>query len=149
MRRKLNFQTTCLILLLIAETTQGLTPDPASVASTRLLRMIGAGLKRGESWTLCCLNRTSDLIRSESTDVPGPSHPLPWESTEPDEVCLAWFLTASVLAGASASEAHFAVRFILRPQSLPISSNWFILSVFSHSAGKNHSLLDSICRLTC
>ena len=87
----------CLTLLLLAETIQGLTPDLASVASTRLLQMIAPRPGRGGSWIACFVGDCRVAIHTEAE--PAPADPVPWQDSEPDEVCIASFPRASQLAG--------------------------------------------------
>ena len=147
MGRKQNFQSFCLILLLIAETIQGLTPDLANLASTRLLQMVEPAVERGVTWAVCFLDGRQRPLRTET--APPPDESVPFEYNEPDEVCLASFSTATQLASDAAGDPHRRARFTCEPVSPPIRSGWLTVAEFFHATGKHHSLIPSLCRWTC
>ena len=48
MFRANKFKSFCIVALLVAEATQAVTPDIASLASTRLYQIVGAIAERGK-----------------------------------------------------------------------------------------------------
>ena len=79
MSRKRNSQSFCLILLLFAETIQGLTPDLASVASTRLLQMIeptssAEGRGQSASWMVATVPCAPRQRLHPTSSVPFAGH---------------------------------------------------------------------------
>ena len=148
MSRKRRFQSLWLILLLFAETIQGLTPDLSSLASTRLLQLVEPTIGRGVTWAVCFLEGRHPPLRTETTPLPHKSSD-PAEDEQPDEVCLASFSTAPQLTGDAAGDPRKRAHFTCEPVQPPIRSGWLSLSEFFHSAGKHHSLIRSLCRMTC
>ena len=91
MVRGSNFKSFCMVALLVAEAIQAVTPDIASLASTRLFQIVGAIAERGESRVTHRLHVGCLTIHTEK--FPPPNGTVPFEDrsedSAPDEVCLA------------------------------------------------------------
>ncbi len=139
-----NLKSFWLIVLLIAETVQGCTPDLASVASARLLNIVAE----------CGASAIVSLLHSRRAAVPAktpspPVSPDPFEDVEPDEVCLASFGGPARLAGSRARdtrETRLHAAELARP---PLRSARCAAADRSFTGRESHPLILSLCRLTC
>jgi hypothetical protein len=147
MNRKPKVQACCLILLLLAETIQGLTPDLASLSSTKLVQMVRFLGKYGSAWTIGFMGNYHDLVPDETT-LPR-SGSAPSGDDEADEVCLASFTSASQLAGHARENARAQITFSFVLTRAPIPSRCRVTSDFAQLVAGNHSIIHALCRLTC
>ena len=147
MSRKRNTRSFCLILLLFAETIQAFTPDLASVASARLVQMIEPMVERGGAWVACHLDDRHAPSRTEAT--PPLEGPVPWRDTEPDEVCLASFSTASEIAESESVDAQESADLPFRSPQVADPLKAALPGGFLPGDEGHRSLLDLLCRLTC
>ena len=148
MKRKPNLHFFCVLLLLVAETVQGVTPDLGSVTSTKLAQMVGHLTEPGRIRTIGSRDVTDSVLPSKTSTCPPGSIPI--QDDEPDEVCLASFKTASQIT-------RDAVGKPKSPTSCP--SDLLMLtdpsrchnSQFSARlvVGRNQPLFHSVCCLTC
>lgn len=143
MNRKWRCQPFCLMLLLFAETVQGLTPDPVSLASTRLLRVINSLVEQKSSLSTGILSSHPASLLSHAT-LP-PSNSVPHRHSEHEEVCLASFATAARLAVDLHVHAGRGLN-SLSPRAFPV---WHGQTEPPLAGGETRSLLHSLCRLTC
>jgi hypothetical protein len=147
MSRKLNLQSSCLLLLLMAETIQAVTPDLASISSTRLVQMVGYLAEHGASCSIGFLDREHDLGPTK-TSIP-PLGSVPLQDDEPDEVCLASFTTSAQLTSHATGNAYSHVRFPFDLARPSVPSGCHTTQDSARLAGSNPSLIHSLCRLTC
>ncbi len=147
MVRGSNFKSFCMVALLVAEATQAVTPDIASLASTRLFRIIEAIAEREESGVIPPLHL--DRLTTHNEKFPPPNGSIPFEESAPDEACLASYQLASQLTVNEAGNSH-------KSQHVPFDLD--LLSVQSGRAGSSYAsepvpcssaLIHSLCRMTC
>jgi hypothetical protein len=143
---KRNLKSLCLFVLLIAEAMQGLTPDLASVSSARLVRVIDSIAAHDPS---CAFGFRTGLHVTLFSDTTAWPNECPWQDSEPDEVCLASFPSASKLAEHASGDAHSRSSLAFDPIKSPVRSICHSSPYFALSAEGKHSLIHSICRLTC
>jgi hypothetical protein len=146
MSRKPSFRFFCLALLLFAEAIQGLTPDVRSLSSTKLAQITDLLVGHGGPWATGFLNNSHDLVPTETSTPPFGSAPFPAE--ESDEVCLASFTTGLQLVTDATDDAHGGARFPCDLVRSPIPSRYNFPELLL-IVGGNHSLIHSLCRLTC
>ncbi len=145
MVRGSNFKSFCMVALLVAEAIQAVTPDIASLASTRLFQIVGTIAERGESPVTHTLH--VGCLTTHTDKLPPPNGTVPFEDTSeesaPDEVCLA---LAPQLPVNEAGNSH-------KSQHVP-----FDLDLLSGRAGSSYAsdpvpcssaLIHSLCRMTC
>jgi hypothetical protein len=151
MVRGSNFKSFCMVALLVAEATQAVTPDNASLASTRLFQMIEASAEGGGSRVLPrlhvdCLTTYNEKFRPPNGSIPFEDRD---EESAPDEACLASYQLASQLTVNEAGNSH-------KSQHVPFDLD--LLSVHSGRAGSSYAsepvpcssaLIHSLCRMTC
>ena len=105
MVRGSNFKSFCMVALLVAEAIQAVTPDIASLASTRLFQIVGTIAERRESPVTHTLH--VGCLTTHTEKRPPPNGTVPFEDTSeksaPDEVCLA---LASQLTVNEAGNSH-------------------------------------------
>src|SRR5271157_174498 len=151
MVRGSNFKSFCMVALLVAEATQAITPDIASLASTKLFRIIEAIAEREESRVIPPLH--VDRLTTHNEKLPPPDGSIPLEDRDeesaPDEACLASYQLASQLTVNEAGNSH---------KSQHVPSDLGMLSVHSCRAGASYvsdpvpcssALIHSLCRMTC
>jgi hypothetical protein len=151
MVKKSNFKTFCLVVLLVAEATQAVTPDTASLASSRLFQIVGAIVERGESWVTPCLPVRYLTIRSEISPPPTGSVPLEDRSqeNEPDQVCLASCRLGFQLPGNEAGKSHKSQHVAFDPDKLWVRSGRLGSAYVSDPVPWSCALIHSLCRMTC
>jgi hypothetical protein len=132
---------------LVAETIQGVTPDPASVASGRLFCIISAVAEGGAAWVICLLDSRQTPDRAEFP-VPPPGS-VPFEDSEPDEVCLASFPTPARLAGLKATRWREARLRSFNRGGPPVGSDRPTPTDIPPLVGGGRPRILSLCRLTC
>jgi hypothetical protein len=144
---KSNLKAFCMVALLVAEATQAVTPDIASLASIRLLQIVRAIAERGESRVTHTLHVGCLTIHTEKSLPPNGS--VPFEDSSPDEVCPASYELASQLTVNEAGNSY-------KSQHVPFDLDF--LSVHSGRAGSSYAsdpvpcssaLIHSLCRMTC
>ncbi len=148
MVRGSNFKSFCMVALLVAEATQAVTPDIASLASTRLFQIVGAIAKRGESRVThrphvgCLMNHT------EKSPAPSGSVPLEEGNQEsaPDEVCLA---LAPQLPVNEAGNSHKSKHVQFDLHMLSVHSGRLGSACVSDPVPCSSALIHSLCRMTC
>jgi len=151
MVRGSNFKSFCMVALLFAEATQAVTPDIASLASTRLFQIVRAISERGESRVIPPLH--VDRLTTHNEKFPPPNGSIPVEDRDeesaPDEACLASYQLASQLTVNEAGNSH-------KSQHVPLDLD--LLSVHSGRAGSSYAsepvpcssaLIHSLCRMNC
>jgi hypothetical protein len=144
---KRNLRSLCLLGLLIAEATQGLTPDIASLTSTRLVQVIHSIVDREASCLLGFL--VGRHAPACSKTMPRANESLPWEDSEADEVCLASFPTGARLVGDASGDARKTERFTFAPDGARLQAGCLAWADCAFVTGGSHSLIHSLCRLTC
>lgn len=151
MVRMRDFRSFCLVALLVVQATQAITPDIASLASTRLLQIVAVVVERGESQANLCLYAGCITLHNEQ--IAPPKGPVPFEDrseeSAPDEVCLASYETACQLTayqGDNSAESQ-PVRFDLALLSL--HSDRIGSSYVSQPLSCNSVRIHSLCRMTC
>jgi len=151
MARKSNFKSFCVVVLLVAEATQAVTPDTVSLASARLFQIVGAIAERGESWVTHCQPVRYLTIRTETSPPPAGSVPLEDRSqeNEPDQVCLASFHLGSQLPGNDAGKSHKSIHVAFDPDKLSVRSDRLGSSYVSDPVPWSCALIHSLCRMTC
>jgi hypothetical protein len=148
MKRKPNLHFSCVLLLLVAETVQGVTPDLGSVASTKLAQMVGHLTEPGRFRMIVIPGGKDSSLPSKTSTLPAGSIPIP--DDEPDEVCLAGFKTASQIARDAVGKTNSATRCPPDLLSLTDPSRWHNSRFSARSAvGRNQTLFHSVCCLTC
>src|SRR5271157_3209369 len=146
-----SFKSFCMVALLVAEATQAVTPDMASLASTRLFQIVEAIAERGESRANHRLRVGCLAIHTERAAPPNGSVPFEDRSEESasDEVCLASYELASHLTVNEAGNS---------PKSQHVPFDLDLLSVHSGRIGSSYAsepvpcssaLIHSLCRMTC
>ncbi len=146
-----SFKSFCMVALLVAEATQAVTPDTASLASTRLFQIVEAISERGESRVYHRLHVGCLTIYTEKAAPPNGSVPFEDRSEEstPEEVCLASYELASQLTVNEAGNS---------PDSQYVPFDLDLLSVHSGRTGSSYAslpvrcsfaLIHSLCRMTC
>jgi hypothetical protein len=146
-----NFKSFCMVALLVAEVTQAVTPDIASLASTRLFHIVEAIAERGDSRATPRLHAGCLMTHNEEFPLPNSSIPLEDKDEEsaPDEVCLASYELASELTVNEAGNS---------PKSRHVPFDLDLLSVHSGRIGSSYASLPvpcssapihSLCRMTC
>jgi hypothetical protein len=144
MSRKRNLKSCWLVLLLLAETVQGLTPDYTSLASARLLNILA---ERGASLVISLLDGGHSPIPTELPSRPSSSDPF--EDTEADEVCLASSATCTRLAVSRARNLQSARLRTYDRDRPPHRTACRTAGDGSLLSGGSRALLLSLCRLTC
>ena len=76
MVRKSKSKSLCMVALLIAEATQAVTPDVASLSSTRLFQIVRAVAESGKSRLTPCLHVGCLTIHTEKFLPPNGSAPF-------------------------------------------------------------------------
>lgn len=151
MVRRSNFKSFCMVALLVAEAIQAVTPDVASLASTRLLQIVAAITERGESLVTHRLHAGRLAIHTEKSLPPTDSVPLKDRSqeSEPDEVCLASYQWGSELtveeAGNPRKSQHGRFEFDLPS----VQAGRHLSSCVSGPVPYSSTLIHSLCRMTC
>jgi hypothetical protein len=148
MKRKPNLHFFCVLLLLVAETVQGVTPDLGSVTSTKLAQMVGHLTEPGRFRRISFPGVKDSSLPSNTSTLPAGSIPIP--DDEPDEVCLAGFKTASQIARDAVGKTKSAMRCpadLLSLTDLARCHNSRLSARFV--VGRNQPLFHSICCLTC
>ncbi len=151
MVRGSNFKSFCMVALLVAEAIQAVTPDIASLASTRLFQIVGTIAERGESPVTHTLHVACLTTHTEKLPLPNGSVPFEdrSEDSAPDEVCPASYELASQLTVNEAGNSY-------KSQHVPFDLD--LLSVHSGRAGSSYAsdpvpcssaLIHSLCRMTC
>ncbi len=151
MVRGCNLKSFCMVAVLVAQATQAVTPDLASLASTRLFQIIEAIAERGESGVITSLHLDWLTPHHENS---GPTNgPLPLEDRDeesaPDEVCLASYERASQLKVNKADNS---------PEWQHVPFDLDLHSVHSGLPGSAYAfepvpcssaLIHSLCRINC
>ena len=145
---KSNFKSFCMVALLVAEAIQAVTPDIASLASTRLFQIIGAIAERGESRVTHRLHVGCLTIHTEKS--PPPNGSVPFEDTSeesaPDEVCLA---LAPQLPVNEAGNSHKSQHVPFDLDILSVHSGRLGSSCVSDPIPWSCALIHLLCRMTC
>ncbi len=150
MRREWNRQSLCLVLLLVAEAIQGVTPDIASVVSPRLYLMAEAILARGEFSSAQLRDGRRVFDRTER--APAPVGSLPFQGgddEEADEVCLASEPRSSPARARAKPDSRGARHISSDRGRRPVRSNRSIDPSQAVSFPCAGALSHSCCRLTC
>src|SRR5208337_1509285 len=151
MVRGSNFKSFCMVALLVAEATQAVTPDTASLASTRLFQSVGAVAERGES-------RVSHRLRvgclsNHTEESPPPNGMVPFddrsEDCAPDEVCPSCFRQAYQLPGSESGKPSKSKQIAFDPDMLLAQSGWLDSSRVSERVRCSSALIHTLCRMTC
>ncbi len=151
MVRGSSFKSFCMVALLVAEVIQAVTPDIASLASTRLFQIVEAIAERQESPVIPPLH--VDRLATHNAKSPPPNGSTPFEDRDeesaPDEVCLASYELASQLTVNEAGNS---------PKSQHVPFDLALLSVHSGGPGLSYAslpvpcspaLIHSLCRMNC
>ena len=148
---KSNFKSFCMFALLVAEATQAVTPDIASLASTRIFQIIGANAERAESRVTHRLHEGCLAIHTEKSPPPNGSVPLEDRSEEsaPDEVCLASYQQASQLPVNEAGNPYKSDHVPFDLDMLSVHSGRLDSSHVSDPIPWSCALIHSLCRMTC
>ena len=140
-----------MVVLMVAEVTQGITPDTGSVASARLFEIIEAMAGRDELRTTRRLDEGS--FTTPTDKLPPPSSPFPFEDRDeenaPDEVCLAAFELASQLTDnevGDTPESHFVP---FDPSLLSMRSCCPGSSYDTEPVPSSSARVRSLCRMNC
>jgi hypothetical protein len=151
MVRKSTFKSFCLVALLFAEATQAVTPDIASLASTRLFQIVGAISERRESQVTHRLHVGCLTIHTEKSLPPSGSVPFEDRSEEsaPDEVCLASYELGSELTVNESGNSHTSQHVPFDLDLLSVHSGRPGLSYASEPVPCSSALIHSLCRMTC
>ena len=151
MVRKNNFKSCCMFALLVAEATQAVTPDIASLASTRLFQIVAAIAERGESRVTVRLHLEFLAVHTEKSIPPNGSAPLKDRSqeNEPDEVCLASRPLAPQLPVNQAEESHRWHPVPFDRDRLSVHSGRLRSSCVSDPVPSSSALVHLLCRMTC
>ncbi len=139
-----------MVVLLIAEAMQAITPDIASLASTRLLQITMAFVDSEQSG----LTRPHvNLLRIQSESFPPSERSVPLDDrsreTAPDEVCLASFQLASRLPVNHVGQASRSWQFAFSPGLCPPNSGWPRSARVFDPIPPSSLLIHSLCRMTC
>ncbi len=150
MRRSGGFKTCWVVVLLIAEAMQAITPDIASLASTRLFRITMAFVDSEQSG----LSRPHlDLLRIQLENSPPFDRSVPLDDrsreTAPDEVCLASFELALRIPVSQAGEASSPWQFAFNSGLCLPNSGWPLPARVSDPIPSSSMLIHSLCRMTC
>jgi len=151
MVRRSKFKSFCMVALLVAEATQAVTPDIASLASSRLFQIVEAIAEGGESPAIH--HRNGGCLAIHTEILPPLNGPVPFEDeseeSAPDEVCLASYEPASQLTVNEEEDS---------PESQHVPFDLHLLSVHSGHPGSSYAslpvpcssaLIHSLCRMTC
>jgi hypothetical protein len=151
MVKKSNFKSFWVVVLLFAEATQAVTPDVASLASSRLFQIVGAIADRGESWVTHCQPVRDLTIRTATSPPPAGSVPLEDRSqeNEPDQVCLASCRLGFQLPGNEAGKSHKSQHVAFDPDKLWVRSGRLGSACVSDPVPWSCALIYSLCRMTC
>jgi hypothetical protein len=148
MVRGSNFKSFCMVALLVAEAIQAVTPDIASLASTRLFQIVGTIAERGESPVTHTLH--VGCLTTHTEKLPPPNGTVPFEDTSeesaPDEVCLA---LAPQLPVNEAGNSHKSRHVPFDPDMLSVHSGRLGSSCVSDPVPCSSALIHSLCRMTC
>lgn len=146
-----KFKSFCMVALLVAEAVQAVTPDTASLTSTRLVQMIESIAGGGGSWLLprphvdCCTTYNGEF-RPPKGSIPFEERD---EDSAPDEVCLASYQLGSELtvneAGNSPESHHIPFDLAL----LPVRPGRPGSSYASEPVPCSPALIHSLCRMNC
>jgi hypothetical protein len=148
---KSNFKAFCMVALLFAEATQAVTPDIASLASTRLFQIVGAIAERGESRVTHRLHVGCLTIHTEKSPPPNGSVPFEDRSEEsaPDEVCLASYQLASQLPVNEAGNSHKSQHVPFDLDMLSVRFGRLGSSCVSDPVPCSSTLVHLLCRMNC
>jgi hypothetical protein len=146
-----NLKSFCMVALLIAEATQAVTPDIASLASTMLFHIVEAIIQRGESRANHCPNVGCLTIHTEKSPPHNGAIPLEGGSdvSAPEEVCLASFKVASRLGSIEAVNSHKSGHVPFEPDLLSVHSGRPGLTYPLELVPCSSALIHSLCRMTC
>jgi hypothetical protein len=147
---KRSFHLISLVVLMLTEAAQGMTPDPESLASSRLLRIAGSAAGESCPSALQFSSRPRASSATEGSPVPDS---LPCEEKDqrqdPEEVCLATCPAAESLRSVTAARSQ-------RVQTHQPGA--FDLALLPGRDSQSHGLepildgpglLRSLCRMTC
>ncbi len=150
MVRNSGFKSLCLVALLVAEAIQAITPDIASLASTRLPRIIQALAERGESHVSRSLLVCFHFDRQKSLPAHGsvPSEDRNQESA-PDEVCTACSSRICELPGGEADNSTWMKHAAFNACVLSAQADWLEFSTARDTILSSCDLIHSLCRMTC
>ncbi len=151
MVRVSNFKSFCMVALLVAEATQAVTPDIASLASSRLFQIVAALAAHGESLANPRLNVACRAIHTEQAPPPSGSAPFGDQNEEsaPDEVCLASCQPAFQLPVDEAGNAPMSHHLPLNLVMLSLHPGRSVSSYASLPVPRGPALIHSLCRMTC
>ena len=148
---KSHFKSFCMVALLVAEATQAITPDIASLASTRFFQIVGAIAERGASPVTLTLHVGCLPIHTEKSTPPNGTVPFEdrSEDSDPDEVCLASYQLAPQLPVNEAGDSHKSKHVPFDLDMLSVRSDRLGSSCVSDPVPCSSTLIHSLCRMTC
>ena len=148
---KSNFKAFCMVALLAAEAVQAITPDIASLASTKLFKNVVAIAECGQSRVTHRLHAGCFTIHTEKSLPPNDSVPFVDRSEEsaPDEVCLASYRLASQLPENEAGNSHESHHVPFDLDMLSVHSGRLGSSCVLDPVPCGSALIYSLCRMTC
>jgi hypothetical protein len=137
-----------MVALLIAQATQAVTPDVASLSSPRLFQIVSAVSESGKTRLTPCLHEGCLAIHTEKSLPPNGSAPFEdrGEENASDEVCLASQHLAPQLTVGETGSSHnsYHVSFETDMHSGRLGS-----SSVSDPVPCSSVLIHSLCRMTC
>jgi hypothetical protein len=146
-----KFKSFCMVALLVAEATQAVTPDIASLASTRLFLIVATIAERGESGDTYRLQPGCLTTHNANSPAPNGSLPLEDRSEEsaPDEICLASYRLGFELELNETGKSHKAPDVPFELEMPPMHAGRRGSSCAFGPVPCTSGLIHSLCRMTC